>query len=92
MIIRILGEGQYEFDDHRLDELNVLDARLQDAVDAADPDLLRSVLTALLDLVRTLGTSLGADVLVPSELVLPAADAGLDELRDLLTDEGLVPG
>jgi hypothetical protein len=29
---------------------------------------------------------------VPSDLVLPSADAGLAEVRDLLGEEGLIPG
>jgi hypothetical protein len=30
--------------------------------------------------------------LKPSEIVLPAADASIDDVRELLGDEGLVPG
>jgi len=29
---------------------------------------------------------------VPSELVLPAGDATLAEVRELLSDDGLIPG
>jgi hypothetical protein len=38
------------------------------------------------------GTPVGEDVLVPSDLLLPHADATLDEVRDLLGEEGLIPG
>ncbi len=37
------------------------------------------------------GSPLPIDSLVSSDLVLPAPDATLDEVRDLLGDEGLVP-
>jgi hypothetical protein len=30
--------------------------------------------------------------IVPSDLVLPSSDASLDEVRELLGDEGLIPG
>jgi hypothetical protein len=32
------------------------------------------------------------DEIVPSDLVLPASDASLDEVRELLGDDGLIPG
>ena len=36
MIVRILGEGQYDVADHALDRLNELDAALEAAVEAGD--------------------------------------------------------
>jgi len=36
MIVRILGEGQLRVDDSATDELNVLDAALERAVNAGD--------------------------------------------------------
>jgi hypothetical protein len=38
------------------------------------------------------GKPLPDDEIVPSDLVLPSADASLDEVRELLGDEGLIPG
>ncbi|MFD6751306.1 PspA-associated protein PspAA, partial [Streptomyces anthocyanicus] len=45
-----------------------------------------------LDAVRRLGTPLPDDALEPSELILPAPDASLDEVREMLSDDGLIPG
>jgi hypothetical protein len=42
--------------------------------------------------VREVGTPVPADHLGPSELILPGADATLDEVRALLHDDGLIPG
>jgi hypothetical protein len=92
MIVRILGEGQYTLADHHLDELNRLDARLQDAVDTGDDDAFTTTLRALLDAVRRLGTPLPAESLLPSELVLPDEDMPLAQVSALLGDEGLIPG
>ena len=50
------------------------------------------IIAALLDRVRSLGTPLAADVLGPSDSILPRADAGLDEVRSMLSDEGYIPG
>jgi hypothetical protein len=92
MIVRILGEGQRTVDDGELDGLNALDNDLVAAVDAGDADGFSRALSALLDKVRQVGTTLPDEEIVPSDLVLPSADASLDEVRELLGDEGLIPG
>ena len=92
MIVRILGEGQVEVPESEVDELNSLDNALLRAVEADDEAAFRAAHAALLDRVRQLGTPLADDLLVPSDLVLPSADAGLAEVRELLGDEGLVAG
>ena len=40
MIVRILGEGQYDLDDHALDALNGLDNQIEQAIEASDGDIL----------------------------------------------------
>ena len=92
MIVRILGEGQLALDDSATSELNVLDAEVEAAVNAGDETAFREALTALLERVRTLGTPLAADALEPSDLILPYADANLEDVREMLTGEGLIPG
>ena len=92
MIIRILGEGQRRVDESAIDGLNALDNQLVAAVDAGDDEAFRAALTALLDKVRQDGTPLPDDEIVPSDLVLPTGDASLAEVRELLGDEGLIPG
>ena len=92
MIIRILGEGQLRVDDSATDELNVLDAALERAVNAGDEQAERAALTALLDRVRSLGTPLAEDAIEPSDLILPYADAGLADVRGMMAGEGLIPG
>lgn len=92
MIVRILGEGQLKVEDSATDELNVLDATLEKAVNAGDEQAFRPALAALLDRIRALGTPLADDVLEPSDLILPYSDADLADVREMLTDEGLIPG
>ncbi len=91
MIIRILAEGQWELEDGQLTGLNTLDAALEQAVEAGDEAAFATGLADLLDRVRTEGSRLPDDSLVDSDLILPPADATLEEVRELLTDEGLVP-
>ncbi|WP_433249521.1 PspA-associated protein PspAA [Streptosporangium sp. CA-135522] len=92
MIVRILGEGQFDIADRYLDELNALDDRLQAAVETGDAETFAATLQALLEAVRRLGTALPADVLAASQLVLPDEDTTLEQVRSLLAEEGLIPG
>ena len=92
MIIRILGEGQRRVDEAAIDGLNALDGKLVAAVEAGDDEEFRTALTALLEQVREAGAPLPDDEIVPSDLVLPTADASIAEVRELLGDEGLIPG
>jgi hypothetical protein len=92
MIVRILGEGQLEVPESVQAELNQLDVALESAVEADDEASYRSALTALLTRVREVGSPTDADDLRPSELIVPQEDATIDEVRKLLTDEGLIPG
>jgi hypothetical protein len=92
MIVRILDEGQLQVDDSASAELNSLDAVLERAVNAGDEPAFRTALLALLDRVRALGTPLPADSLEPSDSIVPRADADLDEVRSMMTDEGYIPG
>jgi hypothetical protein len=94
MIIRILGQGQYEVDDAHADGLNQLDAALESAVDAGDEQRFRTALLDLLGRVREHGSPLPDDALVPSDAAVPGDDATLAEVKDLLvgSDEGFIPG
>jgi hypothetical protein len=92
MIVRILGEGQYDLSDEAISALNDLDAQVESAVEAGDEDAFHGALTSLLDGVRTAGVAHSADSLEPSDLILPMANATLAEVRDMLSDDGLIPG
>jgi len=92
MIVRILGEGQYDVSDEALDRLNELDAAVEAAVEGDDAEAFGSALAELLDGVRTVGVPREADSLDESDLILPPADATIDDVRALLSDDGLIPG
>ena len=92
MIVRILGEGQFRVDDAATAELNQLDADLETAVEHRDEAAFTAALTSMLAQVRAEGSALPPDILEPSDLILPAQDSSMDDVRKLLTDEGLIPG
>ncbi|WP_166355953.1 PspA-associated protein PspAA [Phytoactinopolyspora limicola] len=91
MIVRIMGEGQLRIADEHFPELNRLDDELGEAVESGDDERFRAALVRLLDQVRQVGTPVGDDELVDSDLVLPYAEAHIDQVRELLTEEGLIP-
>jgi hypothetical protein len=92
VIIRILGEGQFDVADHALDRLNELDAALEAAVEAGDDAAFASALGELLDGVRSAGVVHEVDSLDESDLILPPADATIEQVREMLNEEGLIPG
>ena len=92
MIVRIMGEGQLEIEDAQLQEFNTLDDVLTKAVEGGAESEFRAALSALLDAVRSRGIPVADDALVDSDLVLPYEDANIDEVRELLSGEGLIPG
>ena len=92
MIVRISGEGQFSIDDMATAELNRLDSELEAAVNRNDEAAFTAALHGLLDQVRAHGSALAADTLEPSDLILPPEDASMDEVREMLTEEGLIPG
>lgn len=92
MIVRIMGEGQVKLADSHFTELNKLDDELLEEMENGDGPGFRLTLHALLDKVRELGEPLPDDALEPSELILPPPDASLEEVREMLSDDGLIPG
>ena len=92
MIVRILGEGQLNIDDSALAELNELDAKLEAAVEHSDQDEFAAASAALFNRIREIGTPTDPDDLEPSALILPPADASMEDVRKLLADDGLIPG
>jgi len=92
MIIRIMGEGQLKLADSAVDELNKLDAELENAVNQGNEASFGMALSNLLAKARELGEEVPPDVIEPSDLILPREGATVEEVRELLTDGGLIPG
>lgn len=92
MIVRILGEGQFDVPDDDLNRLNELDDQLVGAIDSDDEAAFQSALAELLGAVRAHASPHSAEALDASDLVLPGSDSSLEEVRQLLGEEGLIPG
>jgi hypothetical protein len=88
MIVRILGEGQFELDPAAREELDRLDGPLEAALQADDPEAFSRALTTVTSWVRARGSVVEPSTIVPSDLVLPAPGTDLSEVRALLESEG----
>ncbi|WP_017600045.1 PspA-associated protein PspAA [Nocardiopsis lucentensis] len=92
MIVRILGEGQLDLTDADLDVLNSVDSQLEAAIESGDEATFRQALHDLLARVRADGKPLPPEDLKPSQVILPPADATMEEVQEMLQDDGLIPG
>jgi hypothetical protein len=92
VIVRIMGEGQLDLTDADLGVINEFDDALEAAIESADEETFREALHRLLERVRLDGSPLPDDSLEPSDVILPPADASMAEVREMLQDDGLIPG
>jgi hypothetical protein len=91
MIVRILGEGQYQVGEEAAAKLTKLDTDLDKAVDKGDEAAFKAALDASIEVVKDSGTPVPADEITPADYILPFSDATVGEVRQLLTD-GKIPG
>lgn len=92
MIVRILGEGQFDVSDNAIDQLNELDSAVEAAIEAGDVAAFAAALEKLLSGVRSVGVPHDVEALDESDLILPPEDATLDQVKEMLADDGLIPG
>ncbi|HEY4349554.1 MAG TPA: hypothetical protein VGM80_18395 [Gaiellaceae bacterium] len=91
MIVRLMGEGQWRVDDSLVGHLNELDLATARACEAGDEAALQASLEALANAVREGGEKLADDYLGASDAMIPPTDLSLEEAKELMTGEGLVP-
>jgi CO/xanthine dehydrogenase Mo-binding subunit len=91
VIVRLMGEGQFEVDDEVAKGLNDLDEQASSAVESGDEEQLRALLDRMAEAVRTNGTRVPDDDLRASDALVPPDDLSLDEARQLFEGEGLIP-
>jgi hypothetical protein len=87
MIVRILGEGQYDVPATEVGSLEKLDTRLSAALDSGDAQGFSEALSELLEQVRSAGTVVDPTTIVTSELTIPHEGATLEEVKNLLASE-----
>jgi hypothetical protein len=88
MIVRILGDNQYNFPDELADQLDKMDDPLTDAMDTDDEDLFNTTLAKVVAFVRDNGTVVPDEEVVPSSVIVPAPDMTLAEAKKYLHQTG----
>jgi hypothetical protein len=91
VIVRLMGEGQFRIDDETAARLNELDGKVAAAVEKGDEDAVRSLLGEMASTLRDGGERLDDADLSASDAIVPPEDLSLDEVRELLEGEGLIP-
>ena len=91
MIVRVMGEGQFEIDDEVAKGLNELDEQAEQALEAGDTEQLAELLERMAEAVRTNGARVPDEDLTPSEGIVPPPDLTLEEAKELFEGEGLIP-
>jgi hypothetical protein len=91
MIVRLMGEGQFEIDDEVAKGLNDLDEQAAHAVEQGDEERLAELLRRMAEAVRTNGARVPDEELGASEAIVPPDDLSLEEARRLFENEGLIP-
>jgi hypothetical protein len=85
MLVRVQGSGQFRLDGTAQSELASIDARLIAALERGAADEAHTLLGQAVSLVQTRGVALPNDILSPSDLILPPADAPLEEIAAVVT-------
>jgi hypothetical protein len=91
VIVRLMGEGQYRVDDSVRERLNELDEQAVAALEASDETELDKRLEEMFALVRAEGEPLPEDDLSASDVIIPPSDLTLEETRELISHDGLIP-
>jgi len=91
MIVRLMGEGQYELDKKHVDEVNRIDNNIVKIVKKGDETVFKSEFRKLTDYVRNNGKKISDKVIKPSEIIIPPSDLTLDEAKKIFEGNGLFP-
>lgn len=91
MIVRLMGEGQYELDKKYVDEINNIDNNIVKIVDKGDEEDFRNEFRKLSDYIRTNGKKIPDKVVKPSEIIIPPSDLTLDEAKKIFAGDGIFP-
>ncbi|MEM2933715.1 MAG: hypothetical protein QXL78_02190 [Methanocellales archaeon] len=92
MIIRIMGDQQYEVKSSIIDRLNKIDNKIVELVAKGDEKNFKKELSRMINLVRKKGKPLDPKVIVESQLIIPPEDLTLEEAKKIFSGEGIIPG
>jgi RNAse (barnase) inhibitor barstar len=89
MIIRIVGEGQYEVPGALFDELNAIDNKIVDLVSQDNKEEYNNELSKLISMIKSSGKQLDDVDIVESDIIVPPGDLTFEEAKDIFTGVGI---
>jgi hypothetical protein len=91
VIVRVLGERQYEVPEDLIAKLNELDNAAVAAVEGDDESGFHDLFRQMLEMVENGGSPLPDEELVESQVIIPPRDISFEEAKAEFTGEGLIP-
>lgn len=95
MIVRLMGEGQYEIDKKYMDTVNKIDNNIVKILNSGDEKAITAAFNAeykkLIEYVRKNSKKMPPEIIKPSDIIIPPADLTLEEAQKIFTGEGLIP-
>lgn len=90
MIVRILGEGQFEVEGSLADRLNAIDNKIVEHVNKGNQKEFKKDLARLISAIKEKGEPIDPVDIVPSDIIVPPEDLTLEEARKVFRGEGLI--
>lgn len=90
MIVRLMGEGQYEFDKKHLDAINKIDNDIVKIANNGDEIAFKTEFKKLFDYVRKNSKKIPPEIIKPSDIIIPPDDITLEEAQKIFRGEGLI--
>lgn len=91
MIVRIMGEGQFQVSSALLDRLNEIDNKIVVELGKGNEKRMRALLSEMIMLVKREGKPLNPKEIRASDVIIPPDDLKLEEAKELFTGAGLIP-
>lgn len=87
MIVRIMADDQYRLDEAQPEQIGAiqqLDEELAQAIQRQDEERFHTTLARLIAHIHRAGKAIARDEIAASDMIVPASDMSLAEVRDML--------
>ena len=92
MIIRIIGQGQFEIKSALLDDLNTIDNSIVEYVQKGDEGRYKELLSKMTGIIVREGKRVPDSEIIDSSVIVPPDDMTIEEARQVFTGEGIFKG
>jgi hypothetical protein len=89
MIIRIMGDGQYQASEALCDELNEIDNRIVGMVEEGKAEEFRKELAKLISEIKEKAEAIDAKEIVESNIIVPPEDLSFEEAKAVFRGSGI---